>query len=160
MRILNPLLWGCETILHGRALAALAIAWVTTAGHTMNFKEMDGAMGWISAQGYSLHSALLLSIAFGFILTKKVGPLFPPLFLTRIGLIGLATGSFINGGLIHAPYSICIAGRIIAGLGTGFVLFSTPSMIPPYLKNQGAWAGIVIPAFAPGIVGTATFMYG
>jgi len=160
MRILNPLLWGCETILHGRALAALAIAWVTTAGHTMNFKEMDGAMGWISAQGYSLHSALLLSIAFGFILAKKVGPLFSPLFLTRLGLIGLAVGSFINGGLIHAPYSICIAGRIIAGLGTGLVLFSSPSMIPPYLKNQGAWAGIVIPAFAPGIVGTATFMYG
>lgn len=160
MRILNPVFWSCESILNGRALAALAIAWLTTAGHTMNFKEMDGAMGWISAQGYGLHSALLLSIVFGFILAKKVTPIFSDLFLTRLGLVGLTTGSFINGGLIHAPYSICIAGRIIAGLGAGFILFSSPAMIPAPLQKAGTWAGIVIPAFAPGIVGTAAYIYG
>ena len=46
-----------------RPTFALVAAWLTTAGHTANFREMEAARGWVTAEGYSLHSIYLLTIA-------------------------------------------------------------------------------------------------
>ncbi|MFZ9862521.1 MAG: hypothetical protein ACO3GX_15735, partial [Gemmataceae bacterium] len=81
-----------ERFLRGRPIFALAVVWITTAGHTMNFREMDAARGWVPAQGYGLHSALLFSIALGFMLARCLPEKISALQLTRIGLFALALG--------------------------------------------------------------------
>ena len=45
-----------------RPAFALAAVWLTTAGHTASFREMNAARGWVTAEGYSLHSIFLLAI--------------------------------------------------------------------------------------------------
>ena len=45
-----------------RPAFALAAAWLTTAGHTASFREMNAARGWVTAEGYGLHSIYLLAI--------------------------------------------------------------------------------------------------
>ncbi|MBV8574094.1 MAG: hypothetical protein JOZ58_03515, partial [Acetobacteraceae bacterium] len=49
-------------VLAMRPAFALAAAWLTTAGHTASFREMNAARGWVTAEGYTLHSIYLLSI--------------------------------------------------------------------------------------------------
>lgn len=36
-----------DDLLAGRPLLALAVVWLTTAGHAMNFREMAIAHGWV-----------------------------------------------------------------------------------------------------------------
>lgn len=50
-------------LLAGRPLLPLGVVWLTTAGHTMNFREMGIGKGWVAADVYSLHSIYLVSIA-------------------------------------------------------------------------------------------------
>ena len=45
-----------------RPAFALAAVWLTTAGHTASFREMNAARGWTTTEGYSLHSIYLLAI--------------------------------------------------------------------------------------------------
>ena len=52
-----------DYLLAGRPLLPLAVVWLTTAGHTMNFREMGIGKGWVAADVYSLHSVYLVSIA-------------------------------------------------------------------------------------------------
>lgn len=149
-----------ERFLRGRPIFALAVVWITTAGHTMNFREMDAARGWIPAQGYGLHSALLFSIALGFMLAGCLPNKISALQVTRIGLFALAIGSFFNGCFLLAPYPILIIGRICAGLGSGFILRMAPSLLPSSYSRISGLLGIFLPATAPGIVGGVTFLYG
>ncbi|MFN5289736.1 MAG: hypothetical protein ACK5E4_06555 [Planctomycetia bacterium] len=149
-----------ERFLRGRPIFALAVVWITTAGHTMNFREMDAARGWVPAQGYGLHSALLFSIALGFMLARCLPEKISALQLTRIGLFALALGSFFNGCFMLAPYPILVAGRICAGLGSGFILQMAPSLLPANYSRISGLLGIFLPATAPGIVGGVTFLYG
>ena len=46
-----------------RPVFALTAVWLTTAGHTLYFREMYSAFGWVRQVGLSLHSMYLLSIA-------------------------------------------------------------------------------------------------
>jgi predicted esterase len=31
-------------------ISAMTAVWITTAGHTMNFREMEAARGWIASE--------------------------------------------------------------------------------------------------------------
>ncbi len=55
-----------------RPAFALAAVWLTTAGHTASFREMDAARGWVTAEGYSLHSIYLLAITLTLLAAPRV----------------------------------------------------------------------------------------
>jgi hypothetical protein len=141
-------------------LAALVAAWLTTAGHTANFREMSASRGWITSVSYGLHSGYLFSIA----LTVLAFPLFPRLLpsaaLARLGLILLASGSFLNGIDLHAPYVLALFGRVLAGAGAGLVLCAGPRLLPGGRSPVTDWFGIVLPAFGPLTIAGASITYG
>ena len=55
-----PLARAWDYLLAGRPLLALAIVWLTTAGHTMNFREMGASFGWVTIEAFSLHTSVSL----------------------------------------------------------------------------------------------------
>ena len=149
-----------ERVLRVRPLFALAVVWITTAGHTMNFREMDAARGWVPAQGYGLHSALLFAIAVGFLLARMLPSVCSALQGTRLALLGLTVGSLVNGICLLAPYEVLLASRVGAGLCAGAILRLAPGLLPPSYQGVSVFLGILLPAMAPGLVGGATFLYG
>ena len=52
----------CADLLVLRPAFALAAVWLTTAGHTASFREMNAARGWTTTEGYGLHTIYLLAI--------------------------------------------------------------------------------------------------
>ena len=142
------------------SIAAMATVWITTAGHTINFREMDAARGWISSIGYSLHTSYLFSIVLGLVFAQVNGASARPFMPVVVGLTMLAGGSFLNGTLLDAPLPLLAFSRFIAGFGGGLVLATAPAL---YGAGQGklfGWAGIVLPSMAPPLVAFATFHYG
>src|SRR5437763_3673445 len=85
--------WGAFLAL--RPTFALAAAWLTTAGHTASFREMEAARGWVAAEGYSFHSLFLLSIALTLVAPRLTG-WFRGFWLVVAGLSMLAIGSVVN----------------------------------------------------------------
>jgi len=146
--------------LAGRPMSALACVWLTTAGHTMNFREMEAARGWIAAEGYSLHSIYLYAIA----LTLLAGPALVRRFssraLTELGLTLLLAGSLVNGFFLHAPMRDLLIGRLVAGVGAGLVIAACPRLLPASWESAAVWAGILFPAMGPAVVSGASFLYG
>ena len=72
-------------LLAGRPLLPLAVVWLTTAGHTMNFREMGIGKGWVAADVYSLHSLYLVSIALVLLASPAMSQRFSSRGLTRAG---------------------------------------------------------------------------
>jgi MFS family permease len=142
-------------VLARRPIFALAAAWLTTAGHTASFREMNAARGWVTAQGYGLHSIFLLAIT----LTLRAAPRLArrtgsyPLVVG--GLAMLAAGSFVNGLLLHAPFELLLFGRVVAGIGAALVIRSAPRILPAGMENRVAWASIVLPAAGPVVIALA-----
>ena len=141
-------------------ISAMTAVWITTAGHTMNFREMEAARGWIASEGYSLHTAYLLSLVLGLLYGYSSGPKYEPFSATVAGLFLLAAGSLINGTQLTAPLTLLAASRAAAGFGGGLVLVKAPALHEAVRANSFAWAGIVLPSVAPLIVAVATFHYG
>ena len=94
-----------------RPAFALAAVWLTTAGHTASFREMDAARGWVTAEGYSLHSIYLLAITLTLLAAPRVARWSGSYALVVAGLTMLAAGSIVNGVLLHAPPELLILGR-------------------------------------------------
>ena len=107
-------------MLAGRPLLALAVVWLTTAGHTMNFREMGISKGWVAADVYSLHSLYLVSIALVLLACPAMSQHFSSRGLTRTGLVIMAACSFLNGIYTYAPLSIFLAGRCWRGSVPGW----------------------------------------
>ena len=141
-------------------IAAMAAVWMTTAGHTMNFREMEAARGWIASEGYSLHSSYLFSVVLGLMIGFGSSPFSRPFEATIAGLAMLAAGSLINGTLLHAPLPLLAASRMVAGFGSGMVLSKAPLLHGAGGTAQFAWSGIVLPSVAPLLLASATFHYG
>ena len=141
------------------ALLALASVWLTTAGHTACFREMDAARGWVTTDGYSLHSGYLFAIACGLAITWANMPLRQPARLMRYGLALLAIGSFINGLLLQAPFTLLVASRMIAGLGGGMVLAAAPIAGRAAGSRWFAWAGILLPSVGILIIAKVADLY-
>jgi hypothetical protein len=149
-----------RALLDLRPTFALAAAWLTTAGHTMNFREMDAARGWILAEGYSLHSIYLLTIALTLLAAPDLVPRFGSYRLVAAGLVLLASGSAVNGLFLHAPVGFLEIGRVLAGIGSGFVIQNAPRLHPPGRMVHVQWAGIILPATGPAVIASASYSYG
>ena len=135
-----------------RPAFALAAVWLTTAGHTASFREMDAARGWMTAEGYSLHSIYLLAITLTLLAAPRLARWSGSYALVVAGLTMLAFGSMVNGVLLHAPLGVLELGRVLAGVGAGLVIRSAPRILPAGQEGRVAWAGIVLPAAGPVVV--------
>jgi MFS family permease len=138
-----------------RPAFALAAVWLTTAGHTAGFREMDAARGWVTAEGYSLHSMYLLAITLTLLAAPRLARRCGSYPLVVGGLTMLGAGSIVNGVLPHAPGELLVLGRIIAGIGAGLVIRSAPRILPPGQERRVAWLGIVLPASGPIVIALA-----
>ncbi len=146
-------------LLAGRPLLPLAVVWLTTAGHTMNFREMGIGKGWVAADVYSLHSLYLISIALVLLATPALSQHFSSRGLTRTGLAIMAAGSFLNGIYTSAPLSIFLVGRLMAGVGAGLVIYFAPRMLDSRWENPTSWASILLPVAGPSVIAGASMLY-
>jgi MFS family permease len=138
-----------------RPAFALAAAWLTTAGHTASFREMNAARGWVTAEGYALHSIYLLSITLTLLAASRLARWCGSYRLVVAGLAMLGAGSVVNGVLVHAPLELFLIGRGVAGIGAGLVIRSSTRILPAGQENRMAWAGIVLPAAGPVVIALA-----
>jgi MFS family permease len=138
-----------------RPAFALAAAWLTTAGHTASFREMNAARGWVTTEGYALHSIYLLAITLTLLAVPRLARWSGSYPLVVAGLAMLGTGSMVNGLLPHAPPELFVLGRVFAGIGAGLVIRSAPRILPAGQENRVAWAGIVLPAAGPVVIALA-----
>jgi MFS family permease len=141
-------------------LLAVALVWLTTAGHTMNFREMSAARGWVAAENYTLHSSYLIALGLTMLTTPRLIGRFRFRGLTVTGLVLFILGSAVNGFLITWPLSWAIAGRIVAGVGGGLVIAAAPGLLDSRWDRLFAWAAIVLPPLGPAVVSLASFTYG
>ena len=148
------------TMLALRPTFALAAVWLTTAGHTMNFREMAAARGWVLAESYSLHSIYLLSIVLTLLAAPDLAPHFGSFRLVVTGLVLLASGSAVNGIFLDAPGAILEIGRILAGIGSGLVIHHAPRIHPPGWNIPVQWAGILLPPAGPVVIAYVSDSYG
>lgn len=149
-----------DFVLAGRPLLALAMVWLTTAGHTMNFRELGVAQGWVVAELFSLQTCLLFSIALTLLACPALGQRFSCRGLVQAGLALLAAGSLLNGLYLHAPLSVFLAGRAIVGFGSGLVIYFAPRLLDPRWEIPTAWAAIILPAAGPGVISAASMLQG
>ena len=117
---------------------------------------MEAARGWVAAEGYSLHSIYLLTIAVTLLAAPDLGARFGSYTLVVSGLVLLAIGSAVNGLLIDAPLGLLEIGRVLAGIGSGFVIQHAPRLHPPGRMSNVQWAGIILPATGPVVIGFAS----
>lgn len=141
-------------------LVAAALVWLTTAGHTLNFREMAAAKGWVPAESYSLHSAYLLAIGLTLLLCPRLLGYRHSRGQALAGLGLFALGSFINGIAIHWPVEGFVLGRVLAGIGGGVILFSVPNLLEPHWETVFLWVSILLPPLGPTVIAGASFLYG
>ncbi len=82
-----------ESILALRPTFALAAVWLTTAGHTMTFREMDAERGWVTTEGYSLHSIYLAAITLTLLAAPGIAARLGSYATVVVGLVMLAAGA-------------------------------------------------------------------
>ena len=99
---------------------------------------MDAARGWITAEGYSLHSIYLLTIALTLLAAPDLVPRFGSYWLVVTGLVLLAFGSAVNGFFLDAPLGFLEIGRVLAGIGSGLVIQNAPRLHPPGRMAQSS----------------------
>ena len=136
------------------------MVWFTTAGHTMNFREMGIGKGWVAADVYSLHSLYLVSIALVLLASPAMSRRFSSRGLTRTGLAILAAGSFLNGIDTYAPLSVFLVGRLMAGVGAGLVIYFAPRLLDRRWENPTSWASILLPVAGPAVIAGASMLHG
>jgi len=140
-------------------LAAQAAVWLTTAGHTANFREMNDARGWIPSVGFSLHSAYLFSVALSILLSPALRRLVSSHVLAQAGLGLLATGSLLNGLNLHLPFDVAVSGRILVGFGAGQAMMAAPRLLPEKRPRAVDLFEILLPALGPPVVALASMSY-
>jgi hypothetical protein len=148
-----------DLLLAGRPLFALVVAWLTTAGHTMNFREMGIAHGWVSTELYSLHTIFAVFIALSLLACPSLGQRISCRNLAQLGLLALAAASFFNGLVVHAPHVWFLAGRALAGASVGLVIYFAPRLLDSRWENPTTWAAIVLPVTGAGAISAATMIH-
>lgn len=141
-------------------LTAQTAVWLTTAGHTANFREMNDARGWIPAVGFGLHSAYLYSVALAILIAPNLRRSTTPHVLTQLGLGLLIVGSLLNGLDLHASYVIAIFGRVVAGFGAGLALAMAPRLLPVARPGAVDLFEVLLPALGPPTIALASMFYG
>lgn len=140
-------------------LAAQAAVWLTTAGHTANFREMNDARGWIPSIGFGLHAAYLFSVAMSILIAPVLRRTVSSHILALCGLGLLAAGSLLNGLNLHLPFEVAVSGRILAGFGAGQAMVAAPRLLP--VKHPGAvdLFEVLLPALGPPVIALASMFY-
>ena len=105
-------------------------------------------VGWPQSY-YSLQTAFAVSIALALLACPSLGQYVSCRRLAQIGLLLLAAASFLNGLYIHAPLAIFLAGRALAGLGVGLVIYFAPRLLDSRWENPTTWASILLPVAGP-----------
>jgi hypothetical protein len=145
-------------LLAARPLFGLAVAWLTTAGHTMNFREMGAAHGWVPAEIYSLHTIFAVSIAVTLLACPALRRHGSSRSWAQLGGLLLAAASFLNGLYTRAPFAVFFGGRALAGVGVCLTIYFAPRILDARLANPTSWAAIALPVFGPGVISAATMM--
>jgi len=148
-----------DYVLAGRPLFALAVVWLTTAGHTMNFREMAIGHGWVPAEVYSLHTAYLVAVSLVLLSSPALERRFSWRGLAQTGLMILAGSSFVNGIYLHATFSVFMAGRVAAGIGSGLVINFAPRLLDRRWENPTTWASILLPVAGSAAIAAATMLF-
>jgi hypothetical protein len=151
--------WTWDDLLAGRPLLALAVVWLITGGHPMNFREMGLGHGWVAAELYSLQAIFAVAISLTLLACPALGQHVSSRRLTQLGLLLLATASFLNGLDIYAPLTVFAAGRALAGVGVGLVIASAPHLLDHRWENPTTWAAILLPVLAPGAISAASMVH-
>lgn len=140
-------------------LAAQAAVWLTTAGHTANFREMNDARGWIPSVGFSLHSAYLFSVAISILFAPALRRFTSSHILAQGGLALLTAGSLLNGLNLHLPFDVAVVGRILVGFGAGQAMMAAPRLLPTQRPGAIDLFEVLLPAFGPPVVALASMSY-
>lgn len=144
-------------VLHaGRPMIALVAILLTTGGHTMNLRELGVSQGWVPAEVYTLQSAYLVSLALTMLACPSLGQRRSCRALAQWGLALAMIGGYINTLEWRASLLTFLAGRIVAGVGAGMVIYFSPRLLDPRWRLPVAWAAILCPVIGPGIVAMAT----
>ena len=154
-RIPGVVLGAWADLLTLRPAFALAAVWLTTAGHTANFREMNAARGWTTTEGYGLHTIYLLAITMTLLAAPRLARWSGSYALVVAGLTLLAVGSMVNGVLIDAPAGVLGLARVLAGIGAGLVIHSAPRILVAGQEGRVAWAAIVLPPSGPIVIALA-----
>jgi len=140
-------------------LTAQVAVWLTTAGHTANFREMNDARGWIPSVGFGLHSAYLFAVAISILFAPALRRITTSHVLAQLGLGLLATGSFLNGLGLHASFELAVVGRVIAGFGAGQALIAAPRLLPEKRPGAVDLFEVLLPALGPPVIALASMFY-
>jgi hypothetical protein len=144
----------------GRPLLALAIVWMTTAGHTMNFREMGAHFGWVPIEAFSLQTCYLFGIGAMLLVCPYLSPAFSCRALAQTGIALFMLTGFVNGLGTHLPLGLAELSRLAAGAGGGMVIYYAPRLLDRRWQLPGAWAGILFPAAGPAAIGLASVAMG
>jgi hypothetical protein len=140
-------------------LAAQAAVWLTTAGHTANFREMNDARGWIPSVGFGLHAAYLFAVAMSILTAPLLRRMTSSHVLAIGGLSLLAAGSLLNGLNLHLPFKIAVCGRLIAGFGAGQAMVAAPLLLPAKRPGAVDLFEVLLPALGPPVIALASMYY-
>jgi hypothetical protein len=153
---IGPLARWWEVVLGSRPLLALAIVWMTTAGHTMNFREMGAHFGWVPIEAFSLQTCYLFGIGAMLLLCPYLSPPFSCRALARSGIAAFMVAGLVNGLGTHLPLRLAEVSRLLAGAGGGLVIYYAPRLLEPRWQLPAAWASFLFPAAGPAVIGLAS----
>ncbi|MBN9522133.1 hypothetical protein J0H58_27045, partial [bacterium] len=141
-------------------LAAQAAVWLTTAGHTANFREMNDARGWIPSVGFGLHAAYLFAVAASILIAPALRRAASSHALAVLGLGLLAAGSLLSGLNLHTTYDLAVVARVLAGFGAGQALVAAPRLLPAARPGAVDLFEVLLPALGPPVIALASVSYG
>lgn len=144
-------------LLHaGRPMIALVAILLTAGGHTMNLRELGVSQGWVPAEVYTLQSSYLVCLALTMLACPTLAQRWSCRGLAESGLLLAALGGFVNTLEWRATLGMFLAGRIVAGVGAGMVIYFAPRLLDARWRTPVAWAAILGPVVGPGVVAMAT----
>ena len=129
------------------------MAWLTTAGHTMNFREMGIGQGWVPAPSvYSLHTIYRR-------FRRPVPPGMPGPGSARLlpqpdphSVFRCLAASLVSAMASSSMRPTCglLAGRVPwPASSVGLVIYFAPRLLDRRWENPTTWAAIVLPVTGP-----------
>jgi hypothetical protein len=147
-----------DFVLAGRPLVAVAAALLTTAGHTLNLRELGISKGWVNAEVNFLQTIYLVALSLTLIACPSLGQRFSCRGLAQIGLALLIAGSFLNGFAVYASLAVFTVGRVLAGCGAALAIYFPQRLLDKRWAVPTVWALILLPPVGPGAVALATMV--
>ncbi|AMV41035.1 hypothetical protein VT85_26605 (plasmid) [Planctomyces sp. SH-PL62] len=148
-----------SVLLEGRPLVGFVAVLLTTGGHTMNLRELGVSRGWVAAEVYVLQSCYLFCLALTMLACPTLGRGWSARRVMLWGLVLAMLGPVLNVVEIWEPLLDSLAGRALAGVGAGMVIYFAPNLLGPQWEGPLAWSVILCPVVGPGVISAATMTY-